>query len=319
LCIISGIVDLAARTSSRRAEQADPAFEEEVAGASLVSRLVDRVIDNPAMSGGLVVMALTAAAVVSNAVFLQKARHPEPWFMTRPAAVDASTSAVAPDKIPTPRPRADAPVARPAPTPANVAIPVPEPAPASHQPNAEKSIITELQKELAGRGLYAGKIDGISGSRTRAAIVAFEKSEGLPMTGEPSAEVLDQIRTASIRAPEPASEPKPVAPSPPPQAVGRLAPQPVKAVTSEPLDDEPAVVADPVASEIEIATRNRYLAVQHALNQIGYGPVAEDGLASDDIGNAIRRFELDNGLPITGTPDDAVVDRLVSIGAMEAT
>jgi len=318
LCIISGIVDLAARMSSRRTEQANPAFEEEVAGDSLVARLVDRVIDNPAMSGGLVVMALTAAAVVSNAVFLQKARHPEPWFMTRPAAVDASTSALAPDEIPMPRPRAEAPVAPPAPTPANVAIPVPEPAPASHQPNPEKSVITELQKELAGRGLYTGKIDGISGSRTRAAIVAFEKSEGLQVTGEPSAEVLDQIKTASIRPAEAAPAPKPPAASPPPQAVERLAPQPVKAVASRPLE-EPATVDDPVASEIEIATRNRYLAVQHALNQIGYGPVAEDGLVSDDIDNAIRRFELDNGLRITGTPDDAVVDRLVSIGAMEAT
>jgi peptidoglycan hydrolase-like protein with peptidoglycan-binding domain len=319
LCIITGIVDLAARSSSRRTEQAAPAFEEEVVGDGLMARLVDRVIDNPAMSGGLVVMALTAAAVVSNAVFLQKARHPEPWFMTRPAAVDSSTPAGAPDEIPTPRPRAEAPALQPPPPPANVAIPVPEPAPASHQTGPEKSVITELQKELAGRGLYDGKIDGISGSRTRAAIVAFEKSEGLPVTGEPSPQVLDQIKTASIQSPEPAAGPRPATASPPPQAVERLAPQPVKAVTSRPLDDGPAGVADPVASEIEIATRNRYLAVQHALNQIGYGPVAEDGRANDDVENAIRRFELDNALPITGTPDDSVVDRLVSIGAMEAT
>ena len=308
---------MAARTSSRRTEQAEPAFEEEVAGDSLVSRLVDRVIDNPAMSGGLVVMALTAAAVVSNAMFLQKARHPDPWFMTRPAAVDASTSGAAPVEIPTPRPRAEAPVSQSAPPATDVAIPVPEPAPAAHQP--EKSVVAALQKELAGRGLYTGKIDGITGSRTRAAIVAFEQSEGLPVTGEPSADVLDQIRTASIGPAASAPAPKPAAASPPPQAVERLAPQPVKAVASRPLDDEPAAAADPVASEIAIATRNRYLSVQHALNQIGYGPVAEDGLASDDVGNAIRRFELDNGLPITGTPDDAVVDRLVSIGAMEAT
>jgi len=319
LCIISGIVDLAARTSSRRTEQADPAFEEEVAGDGLVSRLVDRVIDNPAMSGGLVVMALTAAAVVSNAVFLQKARHPEPWFMTRPAAINASSSDATPVEVPTPRPRAEAPVSQSAPPPVEVAIPVPEPAPAAHQPVPEKSVITALQKELAGRGFYAGKIDGISGSRTRAAIVAFEKSEGLPVTGEPSTEVLDQIKTASIPPAESAPASKPAAAGPAPQAVERLAPQPVKAVASRPLDDEPAAVADPVASEIEIATRNRYLAVQHALNQIGYGPVAEDGLKSDDVENAIRRFELDNGLSITGTPDDAVVDRLVSIGAMEAT
>ena len=37
-----------------------------------------------------------------------------------------------------------------------------------------------------------------------------------------------------------------------------------------------------------------------------------------DFPGAIRRFELDNGLPLTGRPEDRVVNRLVSIGAMEA-
>ena len=51
---------------------------EEPAGDGLVIRIAERALDNPAMSGGLLVMGLTAMAIVSNALFLQNARHPDP-------------------------------------------------------------------------------------------------------------------------------------------------------------------------------------------------------------------------------------------------
>ncbi len=60
------------------------------------------------------------------------------------------------------------------------------------------------------------------------------------------------------------------------------------------------------------------MSVQKALNQIGYGPVPEDGVTGEATIAAIRRFELDNGLPITGAAGDTLIERLVSIGAMEA-
>lgn len=275
-------------------------------------------------------MALTAAAVVSNAVFLQKARHPEPWFMTRPASIEAPAEAP-PLAVPSPRPRAEAPVQQVAPPPlAEVPVPVAAPAQAEARPLSNTALILELQQQLAEWGLYKGAVDGISGSRTRAAITAYEQARGLPVTGQPSAAVLDHIRTASISPAETPPAPKPVAAAPAPAPavepaptvpeLAPLAPQSVKAVTPQPLEEAaPLAAADPLASEIEIARRNRYLAVQQALNRIGYGPVPENGLAGADIDNAIRRFELDNGLPITGTPEDKLIERLVSIGAMEAT
>jgi peptidoglycan hydrolase-like protein with peptidoglycan-binding domain len=71
----------------------------------------------------------------------------------------------------------------------------------------------------------------------------------------------------------------------------------------------PAAKADP--------ERDRYLRVQAALNQIGYGPVPASGSEDPETTNAIRRFELDNGLPITGRPGKRVIDRLISIGALQ--
>jgi peptidoglycan hydrolase-like protein with peptidoglycan-binding domain len=58
--------------------------------------------------------------------------------------------------------------------------------------------------------------------------------------------------------------------------------------------------------------------VQVALNQIGYGPLVVDGQSNQQTSDAMRRFQLDNGLPVTGELTDKVVQRLVSIGAMKA-
>jgi peptidoglycan hydrolase-like protein with peptidoglycan-binding domain len=55
-----------------------------------------------------------------------------------------------------------------------------------------------------------------------------------------------------------------------------------------------------------------------ALNQMGYGPIPVDGKAGKETADAIRRFELEYALPVTGVPDDGVMKRLVAIGAIAA-
>jgi peptidoglycan hydrolase-like protein with peptidoglycan-binding domain len=40
-----------------------------------------------------------------------------------------------------------------------------------------------VQTELAGRGYYHGPIDGVIGSGSREAIRAFQRAQGLPVTG----------------------------------------------------------------------------------------------------------------------------------------
>src|SRR4029078_9886949 len=60
-----------------------------------------------------------------------------------------------------------------------------------------------------------GAIDGVMGSRTRAAISAYEKSQGMAVTGEPSAALLDRLNrkpVVPVAAAKPA--PKPVTPTP---------------------------------------------------------------------------------------------------------
>lgn len=52
----------------------------------------------------------------------------------------------------------------------------------------------ELQRRLTAAGFDTGGSDGVIGSKTKAAISAYEASVGLPVTGEPSLELLRRLR-----------------------------------------------------------------------------------------------------------------------------
>jgi peptidoglycan hydrolase-like protein with peptidoglycan-binding domain len=240
----------------------------------LLSRLADKVIENPGQSGGLLLIVAVATVIVSNAAFLQTKRHPDPLFATRERAVEQAdlSSDPAPASVPLPKSRTD--VALPH---TQQALPVSvstSTAPASSQGN----LIADTQQALAAAKLYTGAVDGVMGPQTKAAISAFEKKIGLIPTGQPSARLLSQIRKGGPRAH---------------------------------LDDPISTgsIEDP-------AMRERIKRVQAALNEIGYGPVDVDGRGGGKTANAIRRFELDNGLPMTGAAGDAVIAKLVLIGAM---
>jgi peptidoglycan hydrolase-like protein with peptidoglycan-binding domain len=209
-------------------------------------------------------------------------------------------------------------------------------------PTPAPKLIADLQRALSEHGFYRGKVDGISGSRTRAAITAYEKSQGLPVTGEPSASVLDHITTASIVPPTPvAAAPPPVTPSrevtisdlaaaPAPPSPVETVPETAIAPASQPAPEiltypPRSVEVVPEATNASVSAApspepgaQRTLSVQKALNLIGYGPVPEDGIAGDATTGAIQRFELDHGMPITGAAGDALINRLVAIGALEA-
>ncbi len=52
----------------------------------------------------------------------------------------------------------------------------------------------ELQRRLTARGFDTGEPDGVIGTRTIEAIRAYEASAGLPVTGEPTADLLRRLR-----------------------------------------------------------------------------------------------------------------------------
>src|SRR5688572_27007588 len=55
---------------------------------------------------------------------------------------------------------------------------------------APDQLVTAIQRELAARGYGSGPADGRLGEDTRKAITAFQKDNGLPLTGQPTDELL---------------------------------------------------------------------------------------------------------------------------------
>lgn len=294
---------MARKPANRRAKSSRPARPDGV-----IARIADRAIDNPAMSGGLLVMALTAGAIVSNAMFLQAGRHPEPLFATRQVAVPRPVPApapvaAAPAVVPLPRSRAEPPAA-------TATAPQP-PAEIAAAP-AGQTLIADVQRELARRGLYVGAIDGIAGSQTKTAVSAFEASTGLPVTGEASEAVLAALTQPASPAAAPAASTEAAAVAPAEQPAGSESIEPAT------LSDGAGDLAAAKREKADAEEQARYFRVQAALNLIGYGPVTVDGQPGQQTADAIRRFELDNGLPVTGAVDDALIERLVAIGAMQS-
>lgn len=154
------------------------------------------------------------------------------------------------------------------------------------------TLVADTQKALAALKLYDGPIDGKPGPQTRGAIVAFETKMGMATTGQPSTRLLEQLRKALPRTSGAASD---VAPG-----------------DGTPADPTATGSVDPALSAARIRK------VQTALNEIGYGPMRVDGKGGGTTEDAIRRFELDNGLALTGEANNALIAKLVLIGAMKA-
>ena len=120
----------------------------------------------------------------------------------RLAPPPGSTAATSPVPVPdnrvtpglVPVPEAAGPSQTAVASPANV--PATNPAMAPERP-ATTAEIREIQQLLGMLDLDAGRPNGQLGRKTQAAIATFQQSQGLPVTGRPSPELLQALRTAA--------------------------------------------------------------------------------------------------------------------------
>ncbi|MFN4088723.1 MAG: peptidoglycan-binding domain-containing protein [Alphaproteobacteria bacterium] len=100
----------------------------------------------------------------------------------------------------TPQPAAEPP-RRAGPPPPQAQQRAPQPQPARQAP-AGRSLILDVQRELSVRGYYRSTLDGVSGPATQAAVRAFQRDAGFPVTGVVDERLLAELRVvdANIRA-----------------------------------------------------------------------------------------------------------------------
>lgn len=150
------------------------------------------------------------------------------------------------------------------------------------------TLVLDVQISLRKLGLYEGPLDGLNGPATERAIRAFERKAGQVETGEAS-EALLALVLMHGDVPAEALTPMPRAK---PGFAGTIADYQSNRPAAE-VDSDPALIK-----------------LQQALSDYGYGPLTADGVMGSNTSDAIKRFELDNALPLTGEPGPKVIKRL---------
>ncbi len=203
--------------------------------------------------------------IIYNALYLQDQHGPAAISAAQPPRVIAGTSA----------PTAPVEVAKL--PPVRTDLP-PLPPQAAAEGGAPELLIKAVQRELSARGYDVGAADGKPSDKTRAAISAYQGSQGLPVTGAASDELLHHILLGDSAKPSAATG----------------------SVTAE---DDAAARAPAKAKADD--PNSSVKAVQQILADLGYAPGLVDGAMGASTTHAITAFQHDRKIHETGriTPE----------------
>ncbi|MDB5554845.1 MAG: Porcine endogenous retrovirus receptor 2 receptor 2 [Rhizobium sp.] len=247
---------------------------------------------HPRAIGGFVAFGVIFSFVAANALWYQPRHHPAPLLATRMFEDAKATRAM-------PAVEDDEPgvttfkIERQSDEEPTQTAEKPEPSP----------LIREIQVALAGRGLYDGPADGVTGPKTEAAILFFEQTEGMAETGEPSKALLARLKHVATPADDAGVKTASTKVEPPVDEVAALISQ----------ADDPAIKVIP---EKKPASPALVMQIQKGLSGMAYADVKVDGIPGDATRTAIRAFEKSYRLPVTGEPSERVLKKLKSIGAI---
>ncbi len=152
-------------------------------------------------------------------------------------------------------------------------------------------LLRQVQSNLSVLGYYNGDVDGLDGPMTRNAVTSYEVAKGLPATGQANAGLLDLIEQSAREA---QSEQAEQIPDPGPQTT---------ASTDSGNSGQ--------SNEFRLI-----LSVQRALADLGYAPGPINGTMGQPTNDAIRRFQADRGMSITGTLTVTLVLELEAVSGV---
>jgi peptidoglycan hydrolase-like protein with peptidoglycan-binding domain len=156
--------------------------------------------------------------------------------------------------------------------------------PLEPEEGAPQLLVRAVQRELATRGFEVGPADGRPSDKTSAAISAYEKAHGLPVTGVATDELLRQILLGD--------------------------------------SVQPAGTTGSVAGDSAGPNPNRssdVKAVQQVLADLGYAPGPVDGALGGATARAIIAFQHDRKIAETGRITPELLGELKSVTGRDLT
>ena len=181
--------------------------------------------------------------------------------------------------------------------------------------------IRETKQELAEHGYSSGAIDGILDQATRDAIRAYQRDAGLAVTGEPSSELLEHLRQSGLPNAElvlniedelqrhgyAAGTVDGVIDQRTRDAIRAYQSDVGLAITGQAND---ALLASLRATDVEALPSNAIVEIQYILDRLGYLNVPTDGVMGPRSAAAIRGYQGDRGLAVTGVPSMELLTKL---------
>lgn len=156
--------------------------------------------------------------------------------------------------------------------------------------------VSDLQSRLSALGYYQGAVDGVFGSLTEAAVIAFQQAQGLNPDGVVGASTQQTLSQSNVAAQPPAS-PTPVQPLPT---------QPMTPAPSLPAPAPALPAPAPIAQLPPADTDGPYsvLDLQWKLRNQGfyYGPL--DGVMGEETQRAISEAQAEYGLTSNDLQDN---------------
>lgn len=134
-------------------------------------------------------------------------------------------------------------------------------------------VVEEVQRQLLAAGYYKGMVDGVTGKRTRQAIMAFQQAEGLTVDGEASTTLAERVRYTRQVA-------------------------------------EASLFTGDVTPAPDAGDRAKVRRVQTGLSDLSFDPGAITGSLTDATRQAIRSFQHARHLAETGEISDGLIAEL---------
>ncbi|MBP1843818.1 hypothetical protein J2046_002074 [Rhizobium petrolearium] len=283
--------------------------------SSLLSAAGRAAARHPRPVIGVAAFIVVFSFVAANALWYQPGGHPAPFLATRDASDPNAIAGYRPVRRATPEEVTTFRIERADPD-------APASSPATTAPETE-SVAAPLSDPLP-----------VAVPAPRPETIQREAREAAPQPAPQKPAPIETAKAAPAKPARPASSSKAVPVSRPPEKVAAVRNEDpvaaaIRSAERRPVMRPPAEIpstgstprtprATPVAQKpaASSSSADLVLQIQRGLSNIAYADVAVDGVAGEQTKAAIRRFQKHYRLPETGEPDEMVLKKLKSIGAL---
>jgi peptidoglycan hydrolase-like protein with peptidoglycan-binding domain len=255
----------------------------------VMANIGETLRERPGTFAAMVTFVALFGFVASNALWHQPNSHESAFYSTRDNVAAASAAPVAANRHTTPMPL-----------------------PSAESVATSDPTVMGIQATLRDLRLYEGDVDGVMGSRTRQAIMAYQNIIRIPQTGEVSEELLANLRSVPARRVTGVASNDETQSGRVETASGDI----VASIRPSPRPDTGTIAVQPRVDPDALAENGdpMVMQIQAGLRQYLNIELVADGRMGSKTRKAIEDFQNIVRLPVTGKIDDNVLERMRNEG-----